>query len=293
MTRHNTILYHLVAFATVAIWGTTFVSTKVLILNGLTPAQIFTMRFVMAYLLLLAVYHRQLWSNSWRDEAIMAALGMTGGSLYFLSENEALRFTTATNTSLIVCSCPLVTTLVIGAFYKSERFKPVQVAGSLIALVGMAVVVLNGRFVLKLSPLGDALAFGACLCWALYSLLMKGISARYSSMFVTRKVFFYGVLTILPYYIFFPGMPAAEVLARPAVWGNLLFLGGIASMVCYVSWNWCIARLGTVRATNWVYCNPLSTMVFAWWVLHETITPFFIIGATLILSGMYLCDKKR
>ena len=101
-TKNNNIFYHLVAFLTVAIWGTTFVSTKVLMLNGLSPAQIFTLRFSIAYVLMLAFNHRRLFADSWQDEAKMALLGITGGSLYFCSENEAMNFTTTTNTSLIV-----------------------------------------------------------------------------------------------------------------------------------------------------------------------------------------------
>ena len=98
-TKNNNIFYHLVAFLTVAIWGTTFVSTKVLMLNGLSPAQIFTLRFSIAYVLMLAFNHRRLFADSWQDEAKMALLGITGGSLYFCSENEAMNFTTAGFTS--------------------------------------------------------------------------------------------------------------------------------------------------------------------------------------------------
>ena len=107
---NNNIFYHLVAFLTVAIWGTTFVSTKVLMINGLSPAQIFTLRFAMAYVLMFCFNHRRLFADSCRDEGLMVLLGITGGSLYFLSENEAMNYTTATNTSLIVCSCPLFAT---------------------------------------------------------------------------------------------------------------------------------------------------------------------------------------
>lgn len=306
--------YHIIAFLTVAVWGTTFVWTKLLINNGISPAQIFTMRFIIAYVLLLAfsllrphflrkkletsepekwkkVQHRWLAGN-WRDELIMAALGITGGSMYFLSENEALRFTTATNVSLIVCSCPLFATLIIGLKYKSERFRPLQIAGSLLACLGMAIVVLNGHFVLHLSPLGDTLAFGACLCWAFYSLLMKPVMDRYPAMFITRKVFFYGILTIMPYYLFVPGMPPMEVLLRPAVIANLLFLGSVASMLCYLTWSLCMARLGAVRCTNWVYLNPITTIVFAAIILGEQITIYFLVGTVFILLGLYLSNKK-
>lgn len=289
----NTLLYHLVAFVTVAIWGTTFVSTKVLMLNGLSPAQIFTLRFGIAYLLMLCFNHTHFRCNTWRDEGLMALLGITGGSLYFLSENEALNYTTTTNTSLIVCSCPLFATLFVRLAYRNTaRINALQMAGSLLAFAGMVIVVLNGRLVLHLSPLGDTLALTACMCWAVYSLLMKKASEKYDAAFITRKVFFYGVLTILPYYLIVPGWPPASVFIKPTVIGNLLFLSCLASMICFLTWNWCIARLGAVKATNWVYFNPITTIIFASWVLNEPITPFFLAGAACILAGMYMADKK-
>ena len=289
--------YHIVAFLTVAVWGTTFVWTKLLIINGLSPAQIFTLRFIIAYVLLTGFSMwrgRHKWlSDNWRDELTMMALGLTGGSMYFLTENESLRFTTATNTSLIVCSCPLFAMLIIALFCRSERFSARQVWGSIVALAGMAAVVLNGHFVLHLSPLGDTLAFSACLCWALYTLLMKPVMGRYPAMFITRKVFFYGILTILPYYIFVPDMPSWDVLMRPEVALNLLFLGSVASMLCYLTWSWCMKGLGAVVCTNWVYVNPITTIIAAWLILDEQITVYFLIGSILIIMGMYLSSKKK
>ena len=292
MNTNNNLFYHLVAFLTVAIWGTTFVATKVLMLNGLSPAQIFTLRFSIAYILMLLFYHKQLFANSWKDEAKMMLLGVTGGSLYFLSENEAMNFTTTTNTSLIVCSCPLFATILVRLVYRSSRINGIQLLGSLLSFMGMIIVVLNGRFVLHLSPVGDALAFTACMCWAVYSLLMKAVTHQYSAAFITRKVFFYGVLTILPYYIFMPGFPSIDIFTKPQVIGNLLFLGCLASMICFLTWNWCISKLGAVKATNWVYFNPITTMIFASWVLGEKITIYFLIGAVCILLGMYIADRK-
>lgn len=292
MNKESNFIYHLVAFLTVCVWGTTFVSTKVLMISGLSPAQIFTLRFAIAYILMLAFSHKRLFADSWRDEGLMALLGITGGSLYFLSENEAMNFTTTTNTSLIVCSCPLFATLLVRMFYKSARINTVQLLGSLLAFVGMGVVVLNGRFVLHLSPVGDALAFTACICWAVYSLLMKMVSERYSAAFITRKVFFYGVLTITPYYIIEPGLPPMEVFLKPVVIGNLLFLGCLASMVCFLTWNWCISKLGAVKVTNWVYFNPITTMMAASLILGERITVYFLLGAACILTGMYLAERR-
>lgn len=297
MKRSGTMSYHLAAFITIAIWGSTFVFTKMLLQNGLSPAQIFTIRFIIAYVLMTAysVFTGlfKLLSSSIRDEFTMLLLGITGGSMYFLTENAALLYTTATNTSLIVCTCPLFAMLLMAIVYRhSEHIGRTQVVGSLIACAGMAIVVLNGHFVLHLSPRGDMLAFAACLCWAFYSLLMKTALQRYNTLFITRKVFFYGLITIIPYYIVYPGFPSVQTLLSSDVIWNLLFLGVVASMLCFVVWNWVIDKLGALVATNWVYFNPITTILFAWWLLNETITPWFLLGTTLIIVGMLLSDRQ-
>ena len=308
MPRNNKFLGHLVAFLTVAVWGSTFVFTKLLLLSGLSAAQIFTLRFIIAYVLLMLFSltrknHRWL-ADTWKDELLMVGLGLTGGSMYFLTENEAMNYTTSTNASLIVCLCPLFATALIGAVYKSERLRPSQMLGTVLAAIGVIVVVLNGHFVLHLSPLGDSLAFAACLCWAFYSLLMISANRRYDVVFTTRKVFFYGLLSMIPYYLLSPAgilsLPAffAQAFSNGSEMGlsivaNLLFLGCIASMVCFVAWNWALKTIGAVTATNYVYINPVTTIVFAWLILNERITIFFLIGTALILIGMYLADRKK
>lgn len=289
-------LPHLVAFVVVAIWGSTFVFTKLLLLGGLTAAQIFMLRFIIAYVLLLGYCLMKgiRWlSNSWRDELLMAALGVTGGSLYFLTENSAMNYTTTTNTSIIVSLCPLFASAIIGLFYKAERLSRLQAFGTLMAAAGVVVVVMNGHFVLHLSPQGDFLAFAACLCWAFYSLLMIPANARYDTMFITRKVFFYGLVSMIPYFILNPALNVHLLLAKPQMLWNLLFLGCVASMMCFLAWNWVLKQLGAVVATNYVYLNPVTTIVFAWFVLGEPITLWFILGTLFILLGMFLADHTR
>ena len=296
MTTQKQILYHAVAFIVVAIWGSTFVFTKLLLLGGLSPAQIFTLRFIIAYALLLGYCLTKgiRWvASSWQDELLLAALGVTGGSLYFLTENSAMNYTTTTNTSLLVSLSPLVATALISIFYKSQRLNKRQSLGTLMAAVGVVLVVLNGHFVLHLSPYGDLLAFSAALCWGVYSLLMIRASSRYGTVFITRKVFFYGLLSMIPYYIWRPGLGIEQLAAQPQLIWNLLFLGCIASMVCFLAWNWVLKKLGAVVATNYVYLNPVVTIIFAWMILSEQITIYLLLGTALILLGMYLADKKK
>ena len=284
------------AFVVIVIWGSTFVFTKLLLLGGLTAAQIFILRFVIAYVLLLGycLVKGMRWvADCWQDELLMAALGVTGGSLYFMTENTALTYTTTTNTSIIVSLCPLFASAIIGLFSKSERLSRLQTIGTLMAAAGVIVVVMNGHFVLHLSPRGDLLAFAACLCWAFYSLLMIPANARYDTVIVTRKVFFYGLLSMTPYYIMYPDLNLRLLLEQPQLLWNLLFLGCVASMLCFLTWTWVLKKLGAVVATNYVYLNPVITIVFAWFLLGEPITLWFLLGTILVLLGMFLADRRR
>lgn len=292
MARLSEYRYHLAALFTVSVWGATFVSTKALIAAGLTPAEIFLMRFALGYLCILPLAPRRLRAENRRDEAAFAAAGVCGGSLYFLLENVALEYAPASNVSLLVCTAPVWTALAAGRADRGERMTRRQAAGAALAAAGMVLVVLNGRFVLHISPAGDLLALAAALSWMGYSLVIKRLGARYPASFIARKVFFYGMATILPVFAFRPFAATGELLARPVVWANLLFLDVVASGFCYALWNAVMRRLGAVRATNYIFFNPLVTMLTAALCIGERITAPALAGAAMILCGMWHAERR-
>ena len=285
-------IVYVTAFIIVVLWGCTFVQTKILINAGLRPDEIFLVRFTLAYILILPFAGKRLMLDNLTDELLAALLGLTGGSLYFVTENYALAYGYCSNVALIVCLTPIVTSFIVGCFYPGERLRGAGVLGSVIALVGMALVVFNGNFILKLSPLGDILALGACICWAVYSLVIKRLQGKYSNMLITRKIFGYGLLTILP-LLLVRGVNVDILLNGGAVvWGNVLFLGCVASMLCFLGWNYCLERIGTVRATNLLYLNPVVSITTSAIVLGERVTWLAIIGAVLILAGLVCLERK-
>ena len=284
-------IYHLVALITVSIWGTTFISTKVLLSYGLGPADILFYRFLMAYAGIWIWAKGKLFANSVRDELMMLGCGVCGGSLYFVTENTALGITLASNVSVLLCTAPILTAFLSHLLIKGERLGKTLIAGSLIALVGVVMVVYNGPFVLHISPLGDFLTFVAALSWAFYNILLKKLEGRYSTFFITRKVFFYGILTMLPCFLTRPPVYDAGILFRPVVAANLLFLGLIASMLCFIAWNSTVRKLGTIRSTNYIYITPLVTLITSYIVLDEVITSTAILGMVLVLVGVRLAEK--
>lgn len=290
--RTNRFWYHVMAIAAIVIWGVTYISSKVLLNYGLTPSSIFFYRFILAYAALLLICHRRLFSDSFKDEVLMLLAGMTGGSMYFLFENTALIYTQASNVSLILSVAPILTTFIHKGLHRNEPMGRHLLAGSFIAFAGVALVVYNGGVVLKLNPLGDFLTILAALMWALYSNLLKGLTGSYDTFFITRKVFFYGLLTILPDFLFHPLRADWVVLSQPVVVLNLLFLGLVASMLCYLAWNLATRKLGVIRVTNYIYLGPVVTLVASAILIHERITLVAILGCLLILGGVILADKK-
>lgn len=291
MHKPSYIAYHVLALVTAAVWGSTFVSTKILLANGLSPAQIMVIRFSIAYLLILLLSHRPLFSRKLSDELLMIGAGITGGSLYFLAENSALIYTQASNVAIIIAVTPLLTAIAAHFFSRGERFSRTLATGSVIALAGVVLVVLNGRFVLHLNPKGDMLTIAAAVLWALYSIIIARLQRRYSSLFITRKVFFYGIVTLLPYLFIHEAALDFGLLLRPAVIGNLLFLGLIASFACYWAWNAAIARIGSINASNYLYLNPVVALITSAIVLDERITVTALIGTALIMLGVAVCEK--
>ena len=303
----NKFAYHLLALAVVAVWGVTFVCTKTLISAGMDPAGIFAIRFALAYvgiwLLCLAKKETRLMSDSWKDEVMFLFLGITGGSFYFLTENTALAYAQASNVAFLVCVAPVFTAIftLIGRKFIKGRFadglEDVKVrfpllAGTLLALAGMAMVLFDGsKFELSLK--GDLLSIGAALCWALYSMFMGQMTKDYGALMATRKVFFYGLLTIIPFLSGSMGSFSPAVLSQPVVFLNLLFLGLVASLACFVAWNVAMSKLGNVTSTNYVYLNPVFTLITAAIILSERMTPVALIGSAAILAGVILAGQRQ
>lgn len=284
----GTLIGHIAAFATVAMWGYSFVSSKVLLENGLGPVHIYFYRFVIAYLLILIVSHKRLWASNWRDEGLFVLCALTSGSLYFIAENTALQYTLTTNVSLLTSLSPLITVMLVGLIYKNEKIGIGTWLGSAIAITGVGCVVLNSSTSLEVRPLGDFLALSAALSWAFYSLMLRRLNAHYDVWFISRKTFFYGVLTAIPFMIFEQeSVPVINIISRPEVIGNLLFLGVGASFIAFVLWALTIKQVGAVKANNYMYLQSIVTLVVSAIVLGEHVNPIGYLGIALILGGLW------
>lgn len=288
------ILSHIGIFITAGVWGSSFVSTKVLMEEGhFSPVEMYVYRFAAAYLLILLLTFKKILSHSWRDELTFFICGVCAGSLYFVTENYALANTTSGNVSLLVSISPIFTTLLVAAFYK-VKLKAGVIIGSVVAFIGVACVIFSNGEGFEIHPKGDLLAIGAAAAFGVYTVLVRRLIPLYSSLFITRKLFFYGVITALPLLLIQAEPYHIGLLfdmAQPKYLLNFLFLVLICSMMAYVVWNEGMKILGSVVANNYLYFQPLFTMVLGYFIFGEEIRLLGYVGCVLVIGGLIMTDK--
>jgi drug/metabolite transporter (DMT)-like permease len=287
------VLYHLLAFFVAAVWGVSFVSTSKLLDAGIQPTEIYIIRFVIAYLVILALTFRKITSDSLKDEVLFMICGLCGGSIYYIGENTALQYTLVTNVSLLVTLSPIITVLLTKMMYKTEQLSKGFIVGSIIAFIGVACVIFNSSFNIEVKPLGDLLSIFAAVSFAIYCIVVKKLNARYDTLFISRKIFFYGVVTALPFLTFQDHFMDFAILKEPVVWMHILFLGVVCSMLAFILWNEAINKLGASRASNYLYFSPLITLIASVWLLNENVSIVGYIGCALTIGGVIVSEKVK
>lgn len=261
--------------------------------GGFSPVEVYFYRFLLAYLILLAFTWKNIRSKSWRDELTFALCGICAGSLYFITENYALKLTTAGNVSLLASISPIFTTVLMAVMYK-QRIKTGVMIGSVVAFFGAGCIIFSHGASIEFRPTGDLLALSAAFSWAIYTVAIKRILPLYNGFFVTRKLFFYGVITALPLLILSREPSHLQLLfdlGNPSYVLNFLFLVLFCSLGAYIVWNEVMRILGPVTSNNYLYLQPLVTMIAAFFVLGENIYLLGYVGCVLIIGGLIYSDK--
>ena len=298
------VAYLLVVFS-IFFWGITFVCTKHLLIY-FSAFEILFIRFVLAYLFLWVLYPRRLKLPA-KENLLLALAGLTGVTLYQFTENLALNLTTASNVSIIVSICPVFTALTAQLFLKEKHFTLQFFLGTALALLGVVLVSFNGASHFNVNPKGDLLALTSAICWGFYSLFVTLINKKgYNIVVVTRKIFFYAIVWMLPLLVLgiFSSNPegiayvelshAANASRFTSLlnWILLCFLGILASGMCFVAWNKACIILGTVKISSGLYLIPVVTILFAAIFLKEKLTLMGSLGSLITITGLFISSKN-
>lgn len=280
---------HLLAFLTIIIWGTTFVSTKIL-LRTFDPIQILLIRFVLGYAALWIISPHRLGPVGLKAQLLMAAAGLCGITLYYLLENIALQYTSAANIGLIISTAPFFTVCLCRIIYHEKGLSPSFLCGLFLALCGIALISF-GKNGTSLHPFGDALGLLAAFVWALYTVLMKKIGTfGLPTIALTRRTFAWGLLFMIPFLLKSGSAIPFDQMLQPVIVLNLLYLGLGASALCFVTWNQALNILGAASASLYIDLVPVVTALSSMLVLHEPLSIQACSGIALTIMGLLISD---
>lgn len=284
---------HFFALITVFLWGTTFISTKIL-LNSFSPVEILFYRFILALIVLnfLQKANKSRRKATFKQEVMFALAGLTGICLYFLFENMALTYTLAANVAVINSIAPFFTSILAFLLLKNkEKMHSNFILGFILAFLGICLISFNGSQI-NLNPKGDILALLSALVWAFYSIVMKKIgSYGFSTIFITQKTFIYGLFFIIPVMYFYNFNFGLERFLNPVNIGHILFLGIGASALCFAFWAKAVKILGVIKSSVYIYLIPVLTVITAYFFLNEPVSFIEIIGIILTLIGLIVSEN--
>lgn len=288
--KNSPLFGHLLALITILIWGVTYSSTKIL-LEALSPLQIIFTRFIIAYLLLWIVHPHRL-RVPWKQEVLFALSGLTGVTLYFLCENIAIDYTSASLVGILVAVAPFLTGIFAWIFFK----RPVRktfVIGFVLAFLGVCAITMTGSMDFGFSLVGLVLALIAPIAWALYCIVVEPVTAHhYPALAQTRRIFFWGVIFLIPAFFVLREPFVLSPFLKLRYTGHLLFLALGGSTLGYILWNKALSILGSVKTSAYVYLSPVASLFFGVLLLSESVTLLEVAGIVLILVGLILSELQ-
>ena len=296
MTKKKEVMCHIFALFCVFVWGTTFISTKVL-LDSFHPVVILLYRLIICVTLLFIIHPRIFKTYSFKHELLFIGAGASGVTYYFLFENMALSYTNASDVGIIVSAAPFFTLIFCTIFLKTDRITLWFIIGFILAMSGVILISINGSNNLNANPIGYLLALLAMVMWGFYSVFVKKIGdLGYKGIGVTRKIMYYGLIFLIPFFFIFRCNFNFQALTNPTNVLNILFLGILASSVCFLLWNYSLSNIGAVKTSVYIYISPVITTIASVILLKEAINVFTIIGMILAILGLILSSinpRKR
>lgn len=290
----NKILGHFLALLTMTIWSSTFVISKI-VLESIQAGQVLFIRFIIASIVLTIIYPKFAKPDSMKKEVLLVISGLCLVG-YFASENTALTYTNATNVSLIVATIPIISLIIASVFGKEKLWNRNVIIGFVIAYIGVAIIVLNSSSEGSIKLTGDIIALVAAVFFSVYSFVLSKTSGGYNIIRLTRNMFYYMTVALLIFNIASGTLTkeyySLDILLRSDILLSLLFLGIVASSISFIMWNKAITLIGGMRTSQYIYFGPFITSVMAAFWLKERITLTTIVGAVLIVFGVYLSEQK-
>ena len=284
------------ALCAVAVWGASFVATKIALLY-VVPTTLVWMRFAMGVVILglAAGLTKQFSLPKGKDWGYFALLGFLGITFHQWLQSTALVTAQASTTSWIVASSPIFMAI-LGVVFLKEYLVWHQISGILLAALGVLVVVSKGDLATvsagNFGAPGDILILISAINWAVFSTISRSGLKRHSSTLMMFYVMSYGWLFSSVLFLIGPGIGQIYQIPLDG-WLAILFLGVFCSGIAYIFWYDALKVLPVAQTGAFLYIEPIITVIVAAIVLGEAITIASLLGGFTILFGVWLVNRPQ
>lgn len=275
-------------------WGGTFVAGRILKEHVGSFSAAF-LRFTIAAVLLLAIVRKseghfpQLTRTQWLSIGILGLTGVFAHNAFFF---KGLQLISAGRAALIIATSPVLIAL-LSAWLYGEKLSPLKMAGILLSVTGAVVVITRGNLADLLTHglgIGELMIFGCVLSWVAYSLLGKSVMQVISPLVATAYAALTGMLFLaVPAWV--EGMPGQLSSYTALDWASIAYLGLFGTVIGFVWYYQGIRQIGPLRAGLFINFVPVSAITLAFFILSEPVTISLMIGAGLVITGVYLTNR--
>lgn len=269
----------------VFLWGTSFMATKTA-LSGLAPMTVIWLRMALASLLVL-LFRKRLPVPNYRpgDWKILLLLCLMQPCLYFLLEGYAISLTTSSQAGMISALVPLLVAVGAWAILK-EPMSPAGVAGLLVSIGGVVWLSMAGAPD-ESAPnpaLGNLLEVGAMVAAAIYMVVMKRLSARYSTWWLT------GMQCVAGTIFFLPGAFLSDLGSAVSMtaWLSVGYLGFFVTLGAFGLYNMAMSMMPAGKAAMAINMVSPVALVSGWLMLGETMTMGQLAACVVVGLGVWL-----
>ncbi len=286
------VAYILLVLATV-FWGGTWVTGKVAV-DAIPPLTLAATRFTIASALLYV------WARTRGgaphplgvgDLPLVLGMGATAVALYNVLFLYGLKLAPASDGALIVPGLAPIFTAVMAWPLLGDKVSRGVAAGLLVGLAGLLLVISPGEAAVSSRLTGDVLFALGALCWAVYSVLGKVATARFTPLRATLYGSVSGTLLLLPFALAERGWHTLGAASLPA-WLSLLYLAIFGTVLAFVFFYEGVHRIGAVRATPFAFLVPIIGVVTSVLALGERPRTLALAGGLLVLLGLWLVQRK-
>lgn len=270
-------------------WAGNFVVGRA-VRNDISPMTLSFGRWLIALVCILPFAWRPMWRDLalyWQNRWRVLGVSLAGVAAFNSLVYTGLHTTTVTNGILLNSTIPILIVL-FGVMFYAQRISRIQVIGLIFSFAGVLTIILHGEWQRLMSltfTRGDLIVFSAMVCWALYTLWLRGLPAEINRIGLMGMQIVLALIALFPFYLW------EQTVTVDFEWTSnaalaLAYVGIFPSVVAYLLYNMGVVRVGPVRAGLFIHLMPVFGTILSVAFLGEALHLYHVMGATSIFLGI-------